>query len=85
MILTTSMLRDRYADYANPLVKIKREADAGNLIRINRGLYETDSHTEPFLLASSLLSPSYLSFDFALSYYGLIPEKVFSITSASLG
>ena len=31
------------------------------------------------------MSPSYLSFDYALSYYGLIPEKVFSITSASLG
>lgn len=34
-------------------------------------------------MASSILSPSYLSFDWALSYYGLIPEKVVSITSAS--
>ncbi|HPV69797.1 MAG TPA: hypothetical protein PK030_01970, partial [Bacilli bacterium] len=31
-----------------------------------------------------ILSPSYLSFDWALSYYGLIPEKVVAITSASL-
>ena len=36
-------------------------------------------------MASSILSPSYLSFDWALSYYGLIPERVVSITSAALG
>ncbi|MDD6241173.1 MAG: hypothetical protein PUA93_06305 [Eubacteriales bacterium] len=85
MIQTISMLKEKYADYANPLAKIKRETDCGHLIRLTKGLYETDPHTEPYLLASSLLSPSYLSFDFALSYYGLIPERVFSITSASLG
>ncbi|MBR4445189.1 MAG: hypothetical protein IKS37_04775 [Solobacterium sp.] len=85
MIVTVSMLKKQYAQYVNPLDKIRRETDKGNLIRLNRGLYETDPHTEPYLLASSLLSPSYLSFEFALSYYGLIPEKVMSITSASLG
>lgn len=85
MVLTTSMLRNRYSDYANPLDKIKRDTDNGLLIRINRGIYETDSKVNPCLLASSILSPSYLSFDYALSYYGLIPEKVFSVTSASLG
>ena len=79
------MLRNRYSDYANPLDKIKRDTDNGLLIRINRGIYETDSKVNPCLLASSILSPSYLSFDYALSYYGLIPEKVFSVTSASLG
>lgn len=85
MVLTTSMLRNRYSDYANPLDKIKRDTDNGLLIRINRGIYETDSKVNPCLLASSILSPSYLSFDYALSYYGLIPERVFSVTSASLG
>lgn len=85
MIVTTSILRNRYHDYANPLDKIKRDADRGVLIRINRGIYETDRNANPCLLASSILSPSYLSFDYALSYYGLIPEKVFPITSASLG
>lgn len=85
MVVTTSILRNRYSDYANPLDKIKRETDSGRLIRINRGIYETDGNVNPCLLAASILSPSYLSFDYALSYYGLIPEKVFSITSASLG
>lgn len=84
MIFTISMLKEKYRSYANPLDKIKREADNGNLIRLNRGLYETDRNVNPCLLASSILSPSYLSFDFALSFYGLVPEKVVSITSASL-
>ena len=84
MIVTTSMLKERYKSYANPLDKIKRDAKSGVIFRINRGVYETDGNVDPYLLAASILSPSYLSFDFALSYYGLIPEKVVSITSASL-
>ena len=84
MVISTSILRKRYANYSNPLDKIKRDVDSGVLIRLNRGLYETDNSVNPYLLASFILSPSYLSFDFALSYYGLIPEKVISITSASL-
>ncbi len=79
------MLKEKYQDYTNPLDKIKRDADKGIIIRLTKGLYETDKNVDPCLLASSILSPSYLSFDWALSFYGLIPEKVFSITSASLG
>ena len=85
MIVTTSMLKEKFHDYANPLDKIKRDADKGVIIRLAKGIYETDKNTEPCLLASSILSPSYLSFDWALSFYGLIPERVFAITSASLG
>lgn len=85
MVLTTSMLKEKYSNYINPLDKIKRDTDRGILIRLTRGLYETDSGISPHLLASSILSPSYLSFDWALSYYGLIPERVIAVTSASLG
>ena len=85
MIITTAILKEKYHDYANPLDKIKREVDKGNLIRLTNGIYETDKEMDPCLLASSILSPSYLSFDWALSYYGLIPEKVTSVTSATLG
>ena len=85
MIVTTSMLRKQYSDYANPLDKIKRDADKGIIIRLNRGLYETNRNVNPYLLASAILSPSYLSFDWALSFYGLIPERVVAVTSASLG
>ena len=84
MIVTTSMLKKQYSEYVNPLDKIKRDSDRGILIRLTRGLYETDKNVSPYLLAAPILSPSYLSFDWALSYYGLIPEKVVAITSASL-
>ena len=85
MVITVSVLKERYKNYSNPLDKVKRDADNGVLFRLSRGIYETNGNTNPCLLASSILSPSYLSFDWALSYYGLIPEKVAAITSASLG
>ena len=84
MITTVAILKHKYSDYSNPLDKIKRDVDKGLLIRLTRGLYETNSSVEPFFLAAPILSPSYLSFDWALSYYGLIPERVYAITSASL-
>lgn len=83
MIVTTAMLKQQYSDYSNPLDKIKRDCDKGILFRLNRGMYETNKHAEPCFLAAPILSPSYLSFDWALSYYGLIPERVCVITSAS--
>lgn len=85
MIITTSMLKEMYGDYANPLDKIKREADKGAIFRVTKGIYETDKNVDPCFLAPVILSPSYLSFDWALSYYGLIPERVVAITSATFG
>ena len=35
-------------------------------------------------LANVLYAPSYVSFDYALSYYGMIPERVHEITSATM-
>lgn len=36
-----------------------------------------------FEIANCIYSPSYISFEMALAYYGLIPESVYGITSAS--
>ena len=36
-----------------------------------------------FEIANRIYSPSYISFEMALSYYNLIPESVYKITSAS--
>ncbi|MBI5206642.1 MAG: hypothetical protein HY934_02515 [Candidatus Firestonebacteria bacterium] len=36
-----------------------------------------------FEIANKIYSPSYISFEMALSYYHFIPESVYSITSAS--
>ncbi|OGS25173.1 MAG: hypothetical protein A2297_07510 [Elusimicrobia bacterium RIFOXYB2_FULL_48_7] len=36
-----------------------------------------------FLIANKIYKPSYISFETALAYYGLIPESVYKISSAS--
>ena len=36
-----------------------------------------------FEIANRIYNPSYISFETAMSYYGLIPESVYGITSAS--
>lgn len=84
MVETTATLKQKYRDYTNILDKIKREVDSGSLIRLTRGVYETTRDIRPCFLAPVILSPSYLSFEWALSHYGLIPERVVAVTSASL-
>ena len=83
MIITNNIIKSNLANYSNKNNKISRDIKNGKLIKIVKGLYETDSNTPGYLLASSIYGPSYLSFDFALSYYGLIPEKVLAYTSAT--
>lgn len=83
MILTNNMIKENLKEYSNPNTKICREIKKGKLIKIINGLYETDPSVNGYLLAGSIYGPSYLSFDFALSYYGLIPEKVTAFTSAT--
>src|SRR3546814_12610637 len=41
----------------------------------------SDRRPEPFLLANHIFGPSYVSVETALSYYGLIPERVYETTS----
>lgn len=83
MITTSDIIKNNLKEYSNKNTKICREIKKGNLIKIINGLYETDSSVKGYLLAGSIYGPSYLSFDFALSYYGLIPEKVTAFTSAT--
>ena len=60
-----------------------RLVQRGEYIKITKGLYETDRSTPGYLLAGSIYGPSYLSFEFALGYYGMIPEAVYTFTSAT--
>ena len=83
MNFTTQMLIEQYQNYANPKAKIKRLVDGGALYPVTRGIYENDSHTPGYCLAGAIFGPSYLSFDYALSVYGLIPEAVYTFTSAT--
>ena len=83
MIKTTKILLNEYSNYAKPHDKIKRLVESKELIPIVKGLYETDSTISGHYLAGAICGPSYLSFEFALSFYGLIPEAVYTFTSAS--
>lgn len=83
MIKTINMLRDELNKYSNPDAKVKRLVAKGTLIPIRRGLYETDRSVPGYCLASSIYGPSYLSFEFALSYHDLIPEGVPNYTCAT--
>ena len=83
MILTTLMLLDQLQRYNDPAGKILRMKREGELIQLTRGIYETDKNTPGYCLAGAIFGPSYLSFEYALSVYGLIPEAVYTFTSAS--
>ena len=83
MIITGSIAKEKYSNYSNKDTKLSREVKGGNLFRIINGLYETDPNTPGCYLAGSIYGPSYISFEYALSFYGLIPERVSTITSAT--
>lgn len=56
----------------------------GAFIRLKPGLYSLKNNLAPdFFLANNLYVPSYISLDTALSYYNLIPETVYSVTSVT--
>ena len=83
MIKTTAMLLEELKEYASPANKLARMVANGDYVQIVKGLYETDKTVPGYLLAGSIYGPSYISFEYALSHHGLIPEAVYTITCAS--
>ncbi|MDO8593126.1 MAG: hypothetical protein Q7R92_05220 [bacterium] len=61
--------------------------DKGYIKKIRRGYYifadQILNESVLFSIANKIYSPSYISFEMALSNYGLIPESVYGITSAT--
>lgn len=84
IVATKAIISGLETRYKNPKTKLERLVDEGKYHPIIRGLYETDPNVEGYLL-SVLYSPSYLSFEYALSRHGLIPEAVFAYTCATIG
>jgi hypothetical protein len=83
-----AVLMTRLAAYRRPNDKISQWLADQSLIAIKRGLYVCNpSRTgQPLslpLIANHLYGPSYVSLDYALSHYGLIPEAVRQITSVT--
>ncbi len=84
MIYSFDDLALKFRDYTDIKGKIRRELQSGKLIQVVRGLYETDADVSGKYLAGRIFGPSYLSFDYALALYSLIPEAVYrTYTSAT--
>ena len=86
--ISTQALLPLLNDYKRPYDKIDSLVNEGYLQQIKRGLYVAGNkikthHTELFLLANHLYGPSYVTAASALSYWGLIPEKVTRVTSVT--
>lgn len=69
----------------NQLVKWLK---TGEIIRLRRGLYTLSNEDRSVglskrLAANVIYYPSYLSLEYALSYYDMIPEAVFGVTSVT--
>lgn len=83
MIYTIDDLKIKYNRFSDVQGKIRRLVNQGEYVSVVRGLYETNINTPGYYLSSYIYGPSYLSFDYALSYYGLIPERVITYTLAT--
>ena len=83
MVKTTKMLREELGGYHDRANKIARMVRDGEIVPVVRGLYETDADAAPWPLAGCIYGPSYISFESALAFYGLIPEGVRAVTSAT--
>ena len=68
--------------YASPKARLIR---SGELIQVRRGLFVDNSQESGKALAAVIYGPSYLSFQYALAFHGLIPERVAVNMSASYG
>ena len=85
MIYDFQSLSIRYKEYSNIYQKINNECKKGVLVNIKRGLYTDDLYNDKEVIANICYNPSYISFEYALSYYGVIPEFVSTFTSATFG
>lgn len=82
----TSMLEG----YAKPRDRISALLKKEELVRVRKGLYVLGERyrRSPVVreqLANVIYGPSYVSLDYALSYHGMIPERIEEMTSVTTG
>ncbi|MBI5701828.1 hypothetical protein HZC34_08330 [Candidatus Saganbacteria bacterium] len=62
-----------------------RYTKKGVIIRLKGGLYAlASSMPDQYLIANYIYRPSYISFDTALSFYNIIPETIYGVTSVTV-
>ena len=89
-VVTTGLLLAGETDRSGVERQLCRWTAAGKLIQLGRGVYALAPPyrrglPHPFLLANRVRRPSYVSLQSALSYWGLIPEGLTSVTSVTTG
>jgi len=67
--------------------QLSRWSSKGYIVPLRKGLYFLEktntSDVNEYYLANKLYEPSYLSLESALSFYSMIPERVYTFTSIS--
>jgi hypothetical protein len=80
-----NILLSHLAGLKNPRARITSLLKKSEIIRVKKGLYVLGAEYEkPFsheILANLIYGPSYISLEYALSHYDLIPDRVKTITS----
>ncbi|MDR1591345.1 MAG: hypothetical protein LBS16_00445 [Prevotellaceae bacterium] len=86
--IDNAVLYEVIGNYNFPRNKVARMEQNGELIRLKNGLFvvSPDISRKTLsreLIANHLYGPSYVSYETALSFYGLIPERVYVVRSAT--
>jgi len=87
--ISRHLMLELLSNYKRPNDKISELIKNEDLISLRRGLYIIGPKIdlpppEPFLIANHLRGPSYVSLETALSYWNMIPEKAYEISSVTL-
>lgn len=84
-VIETNMLVNNPVDLPKLRVQLSRWVKSGQLIRIKNGVYILSDNYRPKpvqyeYISTLIYRPAYISFEYALADYGLIPEGVPTIT-----
>jgi predicted transcriptional regulator of viral defense system len=84
------ILISNLAEFSNQRDAITRLMRSEKIIRVKKGLYVFGADYRRTLvckeaLANQIYGPSYISLEYALSFYGMIPERVEVLTSITTG
>ncbi|MFB2118037.1 hypothetical protein [Parapedobacter sp. 2B3] len=84
--LPHQLLMSWLKDYKRPNDKVLGLKARGFLVPLKKGLYiagpsATEKKPDALIVANHLSGPSYVSVETALSYHGLIPERIYEISS----
>jgi hypothetical protein len=87
--INRQIMLDVFKEYKRPNDKISELIKSGEIIPLKKGLYVNRknpdfSGPQPFIIANHLWGPSYVSLESAMSYWGMIPERVHETSSVTI-